>query len=253
MAKQAVVNPEEMRAFLWIDGELRDLNDFIPPNEGWTLLEARHLNNRGQIVGTGLLDGEERAFLLTPTDNAPPAAAIDQHTIASGRDQVLRVLDNDSDADGDRLRLVSVSTSRLGTVTLAADSSALLYRADARIQGTDVFSYVVSDGAGTTARGTVELDVQISVDPKSDPVLQPSAPNPVQSRTRIRYLLPKAGPVRLEVFDVMGRRRAVLVNERQERGAKDVWLDVHRWAAGTYFCRLQAGGTVQTHALTVVR
>jgi probable HAF family extracellular repeat protein len=253
MDKQAVVPADELRAFLWIDGEIRDLNDFVPPDAGWTLLEARHVNNRGQIVGVGLLDGAERAFLLTPTDNAAPAAAADQHTVVSGRTQVIPVLDNDTDEDGDRLRLLSVTAPTLGVVSLSADSSVLHYRADAQMQGTDAFSYVVSDGAGTTARGTVELRVQIYVDPAAKPVLEPSAPNPVRSRARIRYLLPETGPVRLEVFDVLGRRRAILVDERQGHGAKDVWLDVRGWAAGTYFCRLRAGGSVQTRALTVVR
>ncbi|MBV9924143.1 MAG: DUF4214 domain-containing protein [Acidobacteria bacterium] len=68
------------RAFLWQDannndlsdaGELHDLN-VLAPNTGWTFEEARGINDRGQIVGTGTNpDGKEHAFLLTPTNVAP--------------------------------------------------------------------------------------------------------------------------------------------------------------------------------------
>lgn len=55
------------RAFVWIDGVMTDLNDLIPAGTGWELSEARAINETGQIVGNGILDGQRRAFLLTPT------------------------------------------------------------------------------------------------------------------------------------------------------------------------------------------
>lgn len=55
------------RAFVWQDGEMFDLNDTIDPGSGWELRDARAINDAGHIVGEGLLHGERRAFLLTPT------------------------------------------------------------------------------------------------------------------------------------------------------------------------------------------
>jgi probable HAF family extracellular repeat protein len=55
------------RAVLFDSGELRDLNGLIPASTGWILTEARGINDAGQIVGTGIVDGQVRAFLLTPT------------------------------------------------------------------------------------------------------------------------------------------------------------------------------------------
>ncbi len=52
--------------FLWENGQMFDLNDRLPPDSGWELLDARAINNRGQIVGHGLLNGEQQGFLLTP-------------------------------------------------------------------------------------------------------------------------------------------------------------------------------------------
>jgi probable HAF family extracellular repeat protein len=55
------------RAVLFDRGGIRDLNRLIPSDAGWLLTEARDINESGQIVGTGVVDGQERAFLLTPT------------------------------------------------------------------------------------------------------------------------------------------------------------------------------------------
>ncbi len=54
------------RAFLDVDGVMSDLNSMIDPN-GWTLEEARGINDNGQIVGWGQIgdDGPTHAFLLT--------------------------------------------------------------------------------------------------------------------------------------------------------------------------------------------
>jgi len=54
------------RAFVWRAGRMADLNDLIPPDSGWTLVDACGINDRGQIVGDGEHNGQERAFLLTP-------------------------------------------------------------------------------------------------------------------------------------------------------------------------------------------
>jgi len=54
------------RAFLWQDGTIVDLNELIPADSGWILRQARGINNRGQIVGTGLISGQWHAYVATP-------------------------------------------------------------------------------------------------------------------------------------------------------------------------------------------
>lgn len=64
-----------IHAFVWTAATgMQDLNDLIPANSGWTLLEATGINMRGQIVGTGLIQGDEHAFLLTPKYGNPAIA-----------------------------------------------------------------------------------------------------------------------------------------------------------------------------------
>jgi probable HAF family extracellular repeat protein len=54
------------RAALWLPGQpgALNLNDLIPAGTGWTLRQATAINNEGQIVGWGYLNGETRAFRL---------------------------------------------------------------------------------------------------------------------------------------------------------------------------------------------
>jgi len=53
-------------AFLYESGNMADLNTMIPLDSGWVLSWGFDINNRGQIVGYGLVDDKFRAFLLTP-------------------------------------------------------------------------------------------------------------------------------------------------------------------------------------------
>jgi probable HAF family extracellular repeat protein len=57
----------QLHAFYWFrTGPLYDLNNGIPADSGWTLVEARGISNNGFIVGWGYHNGLTRAFLLRP-------------------------------------------------------------------------------------------------------------------------------------------------------------------------------------------
>jgi len=43
-----------------------DLNDLIPAGSPWYLQNVGSINDAGEIVGFGLLNGEVHAFLATP-------------------------------------------------------------------------------------------------------------------------------------------------------------------------------------------
>jgi probable HAF family extracellular repeat protein len=53
---------------------MADLNSLIPAGSGWVLTGANAINNRGQIVGSGVLNGQTQAFLLTPATTTTPLA-----------------------------------------------------------------------------------------------------------------------------------------------------------------------------------
>jgi hypothetical protein len=69
-----------------------------------------------------------------------------------------------------------------------------------------------------------------------------AVPNPFNPTTMIRFALPKAMKVRLEVFDISGRLIASpLHNGYREPGYHEVTFDGTGLASGLYFYRLEAG------------
>jgi probable HAF family extracellular repeat protein len=56
----------DQHAFVYVEGVMADLNNLIQSAPNWVLKWAFSINNRGQIVGYGELNGKNRAYLLTP-------------------------------------------------------------------------------------------------------------------------------------------------------------------------------------------
>jgi hypothetical protein len=69
------------------------------------------------------------------------------------------------------------------------------------------------------------------------------APNPIVSRSAIRYQLERATRVRLTVYDVSGREVARLMDGVQEAGSHEAMLDGATLRSGVYRCRLETDGT----------
>ncbi len=79
-------------------------------------------------------------------------------------------------------------------------------------------------------------------------------PNPFNPSTIIKYDIPSNGiDVRLAVYNVLGQRVAVLVNEQMNAGQHQVTLDASRLASGVYIYRLTAGEQVSTQQMTLIK
>ncbi len=52
---------------------MTDLTDLLPSGPGWVLSVVTAINDLGQIVGSGSINGASHAFLLTPTVPVPAA------------------------------------------------------------------------------------------------------------------------------------------------------------------------------------
>jgi hypothetical protein len=105
-------------------------------------------------------------------------------------------------------------------------------------------------------------------DNSNDPrefVLEQNYPNPFNPTTTINFSLPSrnltdAGgrvgvgyATTLKVYDLLGREVATLVNERKQPGAYRVTFDAKGLASGVYLCRLQAGESISTNKMILVR
>lgn len=83
--------------------------------------------------------------------------------------------------------------------------------------------------------------------------LHQNFPNPFNPSTRIKFVIPKSGNVRLRVFDQLGREVRTLVNEELSGGSYEYELDGSGLASGVYFYRLETVGISETKKMLLVK
>jgi DNA/RNA endonuclease YhcR with UshA esterase domain len=228
-----------------------------------------------------------RSFEILGEDEVPEAQEV---TLAELRDngeayeaQLVRVRDLNTRATG---TFAAASSYNVGdeTVTLPeTGSSAVVLRipnaADTEWAGRTIpespftFEGVVgqftpnSDGTPADegyqllAIGADDLRSTVSSDPGVVPVafgVEGNYPNPFAGRTALRFDLPADAEVRVEVYDVMGRRVLAVPAVAVSAGAgQSLALDADGLAAGTYLWRLTADTAgesfTQTGRMTIVR
>jgi len=119
------------------------------------------------------------------------------------------------------------------------------------------------DYTGVAARGGVVYPAWMRMDegvltvwtaPYADPsvrlpspapaafALSQNYPNPFNPSTVIIYAVPVPAPVRLTVFDILGRQVAVLADGAVAAGSYRATFNASQLATGVYFCRLTAPG-----------
>jgi type IX secretion system substrate protein len=65
-------------------------------------------------------------------------------------------------------------------------------------------------------------------------------PNPFNPNTNIKYSIAKQTRVRIEVYNILGQRVAVLVNENKSPGNYTINFDGRNMASGFYIYRMQS-------------
>ena len=99
---------------------------------------------------------------------------------------------------------------------------------------------VTGTTAGETAPDASALGLRVS-------------PNPADASVEVSYTLADAGPVRLAVYDALGRAVAVVAEGQRGAGSHAGALDVSALPPGVYVARLAAPGGEASAQFTVVR
>ncbi|MBS1912669.1 MAG: flagellar basal body rod modification protein [Bacteroidetes bacterium] len=127
----------------------------------------------------------------------------------------------------------------------------------------DGFVAVATHGSGMFTTTIAPLAVDGPASSRNGLTLMAPVPNPVSTAARIDFTLaPMPGAalqqVRLVLFDLAGHAVGELVDEAMPAGAHSAFFDLadYRYAmlpAGTYYCRLEAGGRSLTRSMTILR
>jgi hypothetical protein len=83
--------------------------------------------------------------------------------------------------------------------------------------------------------------------------LSQNYPNPFNPITQIRYAIPTACQVRLEIYNLLGQKVAVLVDEYQQVGQKSVNWEAKDLSSGIYFYKLTAGDFTATKKMVLTK
>ena len=153
----------QSHAFVWQGGVMTDLNTLLPPGGGWVLTRANAINDRGEIAGTGTLNGIAHAFLLSPGDVAP-ALSILVHpvgaTLDTGESYTLSVT-----AQGEPP--LTYQWQLAGTNLAGATQSSFII-ASATALNAGSYLVTVRDGAGNSISDGAEIVVRDLLLPARD-------------------------------------------------------------------------------------
>lgn len=111
---------------------------------------------------------------------------------------------------------------------------------------------VLADGSvaelrNATSAGDDNAEIPLEVE------LAQNYPNPFNPTTNIRYGLPEAANVRIDVFNITGQLVATLVDGNQNAGWHTITFDASRLGSGIYLYRIQTGNSVQTRKMILVK
>jgi photosystem II stability/assembly factor-like uncharacterized protein len=109
-------------------------------------------------------------------------------------------------------------------------------------------------GAGKFFRYGPPIGVKpISSSTPDNYVLDQNTPNPFNPSTKIEYYIPRAGEVKITVFNISGQEVSVLVNEFKNRGVHTVGFNASNLSSGVYFYRMVVHDLSTSFLLTDVQ
>lgn len=111
-----------------------------------------------------------------------------------------------------------------------------------------------SNNGAKVFKRTVPIGIQqISSEVPTGFSLSQNYPNPFNPVTNIKFQLPKAGFVKLAVFDALGRNVAELVNQQLKHGTYNIDFEGNNLPSGVYFYKLETESFTQTKKMILIK
>jgi hypothetical protein len=118
-----------------------------------------------------------------------------------------------------------------------------------------------SDAYTTSPYSVTQFTTSVEEEPVERPrtlALHQSYPNPFNAESNIRYVLPRGCFVKMTIYNILGEKVRVLVNDYQDAGDKIVRWDGrdrsgNSVASGIYFYQLRAGDFTETKKMLLLK
>jgi len=110
-------------------------------------------------------------------------------------------------------------------------------------QSTLITDIIISNGL------TATVDAALAILISDEPLMHPNYPNPFNNATKISFYLPAAEPVKVIIYDILGRKVATIADMQGRAGLNIVTWDGEAESAGVYFCRIKYRGKDYTRSL----
>lgn len=141
-----------------------------------------------------------------------------------------------------------------GSYTMKYNSIGQVFTDNAQGGSYKIYSGYISKGS---SHYTEVKEIEEDQVPYSFELFQ-NYPNPFNPTTNIRFSLPRSGHVRLDIYNILGRRVRTLVDEALLAGHKLVTWDGkdengNDVSSGIYFYRLQTGNFSQARKMILLK
>jgi hypothetical protein len=134
-----------------------------------------------------------------------------------------------------------------GTTTEMTDYS---YKDKITNPGNYVYRLKQIDFDGTVSYSS---EIEINVTGPKDFTLFQNYPNPFNPSTTIKFALPVAGNVKINVYNSLGQLVETLIDGEMQSGYHEVNFDASRLASGVYLYQLQAGEYISIRKMVLIK
>lgn len=100
---------------------------------------------------------------------------------------------------------------------------------------------------------TYSETIEISINQPESFSLSQNFPNPFNPSTTITFSVPEKSNVSLQVYDLLGKEIATLMNEVKAAGNYTINFDASRLSSGVYYYRLVAGNFISVRKMNLIK
>jgi len=275
--------PSDVNLFVRLGNELDRISGLVTYTFGEAKLIPRDL---ADLEGSNFTVPRFDFNLSSPADSAEVGVVAESENVATWQELTPRDYDGDTVTyewvlyTADTTEVVALPSDNDGAdaqITLqsgvvegllddfgVADGESITVQWNVRVADptdtldvTDQIDFDTREGAPAynwlvLTRGEVTSNEEFTEAPRTFE-LEQNFPNPFNPSTKINYSIPENSQVTIEVFNVIGRRVATLVDREMVPGSYTVNFDASNLSSGMYFYRLQAGSTLITKKMTLIK